>query len=277
MAMEDMHMDMDMDEMDVDMDDGDEGDGMNGGDRSQEPGKTAKRIVVVTGGTGGLGRWIVRRFSADGNAVHVPVRDGSRGLAPWRALPEGAGDGEEDVTLHRCDVTEPAEVEDFFRWVFREEGRLDILVNGVGGFTMAPVTGTEPEDWRRMMEVNATSAFHCSRSAAGFMKEAGWGRIVNVASMPALERGAPGMAAYGAAKSALVHFTYSLAEELVEDGVTVNAVVPTVIDTPANRTAMPDASRERWLHPREIADVVAFLAGDAAEIVTGAAIPLSRG
>lgn len=251
-----------------------------------------RRVVVVTGGTGGLGRWVVRRFAANGNRVHVPARSGPGGLDPSRALPddrEDAGgadrpvagsetsDPRERITLHDCDVTEPGAVESFFGDVVAVEGRVDVLVNGVGGFAMAPVLETDPEIWRKMMELNATSVFLCSRSAGISMREAGWGRIVNVASMPALERGSPGMAAYGAAKTALVHFTRSLSEELLEDGVTVNAVVPTVIDTPANRDAMPDASRESWLQPRQIADVVAFLASDAAEIVTGAAIPLSRG
>lgn len=235
-----------------------------------------ERVVVVTGGTGALGSRIVRHFSVNGNPVYVPVRrDSGDGDPPGRdsSPPSGAG----PVTRHPCDVTNPDEVEDFFASVVDAEGRLDVLVNGVGGFAMAPVVDSEPEQWRKMMDLNATSAFLCSRCAAGFMKEAGWGRIVNVASMPALERGAPGMAAYGASKTALVHLTHSLADELVDDGVTVNAVVPTIIDTPANRAAQPDADRDRWLDPMEIAEVVAFLASDAAEIVTGAAIPLSRG
>lgn len=242
-----------------------------------------RRVVVVTGGTGGLGRWIVRRFAADGNPVHVPVRDGSGAPDPIRALPDdpdpdgGAPEGAENVTLHACDVTDEEEVDAFLHGVMDREGRLDVLVNGVGGFAMAPVVETEPGSWRRMMELNATSAFLCSRSAAAFMTEARWGRIVNVASMPALEPGSPGMAAYGAAKTALVHLTRSLSEEVVEDGVTVNAVAPTVIDTPANRDAMPDADRQTWIHPREIADVVAFLTSDAAEIVTGSVLTLSRG
>lgn len=243
------------------------------------------RVVVVTGGTGALGSRIVRRFSANGNPVYVPVRNGSR----TGGTGQGAGSDAEDffpssdlseggpVLLHACDVTDSEAIETFFASVAEAEGRLDVLVNGVGGFDMAPVVETGPEGWRTMMEMNATSAFLCSRSAIPWMKESRWGRIVNVASMPALERGSPGMAAYGASKTALLHLTYSLADELVEDGVTVNAVVPTVIDTPANREAMPDASRESWLDPMEIAEVVAFLASDAAEIVTGAAIPLSRG
>lgn len=242
------------------------------------------RVVVVTGGTGALGSRIVRRFSANGNPVHLPVRDGSSSAASRDPGSDGGGASTSPdlpeggpVTHHPCDVTDPEAVEAFFASVAEAEGRLDILVNGVGGFDMAPVIETEPEGWRKMMEMNATSAFLCSRAAVPRMKERGWGRIVNVASMPALERGSPGMAAYGASKTALLHLTHSLAGELVEDGVTVNAVVPTVIDTPANRDAMPDASRETWLDPMEIAHVVAFLASDAAEIVTGAAIPLSRG
>ncbi|MFP3947332.1 MAG: SDR family NAD(P)-dependent oxidoreductase [Longimicrobiales bacterium] len=246
------------------------------------------RVVVVTGGTGGLGSRIVRQFSTNGNPVHVPVRRGTRSRRGG-STDQGHGSHAESpslsselsdrgpVTLHTCDVTDPEAVDAFFTEVAEVEGSLDILVNGVGGFDMAPVVETWPGEWRKMMDVNATSAFLCSRSAAPYMKESGWGRIVNVASIPALERGSPGMAAYGASKTALLHLTCSLADELVEDGVTVNAVVPTVIDTPANREAMPDASRDHWLDPAEIAQVVDFLASDAAQIVTGAAIRLSRG
>jgi len=234
-------------------------------------------VAVVTGGTGALGRWIVRAFAARGRRVHVPVRDSSpvdeveaflrdelKGRAPIR------------VAWSECDVTDPDQVADFMDAVGRDVDRVDTLVNGVGAFAMGPLTETDPGTWRRMMDLNATSAFLCSRAAVPHLAGDEGGAIVNVASEPGLGRGGAGMSAYAASKSAVVSLTDSLAEELRPRGITVNAVVPTVIDTPANREAMPDADTSTWLHPREIADVVTFLAGPAGRVVNGAAIRLGK-
>jgi NAD(P)-dependent dehydrogenase (short-subunit alcohol dehydrogenase family) len=128
-----------------------------------------------------------------------------------------------------------------------------------------------------MMAMNATSAFLCCKYAAPFLKASGSGRIVNVAAQPALGRGASNMSAYSASKTAVLNLTYSLSQELVRDGITVNAIVPSTIDTPANRASMPDADRSTWLAPEAIAGVIAFLASDAAGIVTGTAVNLSLG
>lgn len=234
-------------------------------------------VVVVTGGTGALGRWIIRAFVGAGLEVHVPVRGEGRvdevdaflhqelpGRAPIR------------VSWTPCDVTDPEAVASFVEKVRESSGRLDVLVNGVGAFAMAPLVDTDPETWRRMMETNATSTFLCSRAAVPLMKETGGGAMINVASIPGLEPEGAGMSAYAASKSAVVSLTRSLAEELRGDGITVNALVPTVIDTPANREAMPEADTSAWLHPREIADVVTFLAGAEGRIVNGVALRLGR-
>lgn len=235
----------------------------------------SERVAVVTGGTGALGRWVVRELAASGLRIRVPrhtpeAEDETRAFLDDE-LEDAAA---ERVRFRPCDVTDPGEVESFFEAVAREEGRLDVLVNGVGGFRMASLEETAPETWRRMWDLNATSAFLCARAAVPHMKARGWGRIVNVASFPALERGGAEMSAYAASKAALLNLTRSLAAELRERGVTVNAVVPRIIDTPANRRAMSDADRSSWLEPRAIARVVDFLVGDDAGIVTGAAIPL---
>ena len=239
---------------------------------------SSERVAVVTGGTGALGRWVVCELAAKGHRVRVPVRTGEgadavRTLLQDKLAPEDA----EAVAFGTADVTDARQVEAYFAGVVEEEGRLDVLVNTVGGFATAPVEDTEPELWRRMMELNAATAFLCSRAAAPPMKDRGWGRILNVASFPALERGAAEMSAYAASKAALLNFTHSLAEELRSHGITVNAVVPRIIDTPANRAAMPDADRSTWLKPLEIARVLAFLAGDDGGVVTGAAVPLEKG
>ncbi len=152
-----------------------------------------------------------------------------------------------------------------------------MLCNIVGGFVFAALADTGLSDWRRMFDMNATSAFLCCRAAVPLLRDSGGGSIVNVTAMPALTRGAAQMSAYAASKAAVLNFSQSLSSELAEDGITVNAIAPSIIDTPANREAMPDADRGNWLAPEEIASVVAFLAGDSARIVTGSVLALSKG
>lgn len=219
----------------------------------------------MTGGTGALGRVVAQRLVNDGARVH----------ATWISSRDEAAS--EAVTMHEADVTSPQTVDALFKQIKDAEGGLDILCNIVGGFAWAPLADTSPAIWRKMMDMNATSAFLCSRDAAPVLRKSGRGRIVNVASGPALDRGAANMSAYAAAKAAVLNLTYSLSKELIADRITVNAIVPSIIDTPDNRKAMPDADEATWLKPEAIADVVAWLASDEAAIVTGTAVNLTRG
>jgi NAD(P)-dependent dehydrogenase (short-subunit alcohol dehydrogenase family) len=231
-----------------------------------------RRVALVTGGTGSLGRAVVARLVADAMDVH----------ASWVTETEAAGLKEmlgwdvDRVHLHRADVTDPASVDRLVSAVVGEAGRLDVLANIVGGFAFAPLEETDPAVWHRMLALNATSAFLCCRAATPAMRRRKWGRIVNVAAAPALERGAANMSAYAASKAAVLNLTYSLARELGPSGITANAIVPSIIDTPANRKAMPDADTSTWLRPEEIAEVVAFLVSARATVVTGTAVNLAR-
>jgi NAD(P)-dependent dehydrogenase (short-subunit alcohol dehydrogenase family) len=216
---------------------------------------------------------VVRRLVDAGARVHLT----------WRGEPEAAdlraflGTGGDRVAWHQADVTSVPDVASLFDTLRADRGRLDILTCVVGGFTAGPLEATSPEAWDRMMTLNATSAFLCCRAAVSLLRASGHGRIVNVAARPALERGAANMSAYAASKAAVLNLTYSLARELAPDRITVNAIVPSIIDTPANRAAMPGADTAGWLKPEEIADVVTWLASDAAGAVTGTALNLSRG
>jgi len=229
------------------------------------------RVAILTGGTGALGRAVARHFARAGARLHVP----------WivenevERFREELGELASGVTLHRADLTDPAAVDAFVRACVEREGRLDVLANLAGGFVYAPIEETSPETWQRMVEMNATTCFLCCRATVPAMRRQRWGRIINVSARPAVLRGAAGMSAYAASKAAVLKLTQSLAEELAPDGITANAIVPSIIDTPANRAAMPEADHTRWLPPDEIARVIAFLASDDARTVTGAAITLS--
>ena len=236
-------------------------------------GMLVNRVALITGGTGALGRAVVKRFLDDGAQVHVSwvVAGEVDELKP--ALGADAG----RVRLHQADVSDAPAVQRLMADVAGAGGRLHILANLVGGFAYASLDNTDPATWQKMLAMNATTAFLCCKYAVPYLRAAGFGRIVNVAAAPALGRGAASMSAYSASKSAVLNLTYSLSQELVRDGITVNAIVPSTIDTPANRASMPQADLSTWLAPADIARIVAFLASEAAGIVTGTALNLSRG
>jgi len=232
------------------------------------------RVAVVTGGSGALGRALVEVLLKEGVRVHVPWVAGEEA----RALELSAtGEHENALVLSRVDLTAADEVDGFFAGVGEREGRLDVLCNLAGGFAMSSLEGTSPDVWDHMMRLNATSAFLCCRAAVPLMKRAGGGSIVNVAALPALEGGGAGMAAYTASKSAVVSLTQALARELLPAHITVNAVAPEILDTPANRRAMPDADRSKWISTEAAARVIAFLAGPEGAVVTGSLLALRRG
>jgi NAD(P)-dependent dehydrogenase (short-subunit alcohol dehydrogenase family) len=230
-------------------------------------------VALVTGGSGALGRAVVRRLLHAGCAVHIT----------WVAereveeLKRFLGDAADKVGMHKADVTDADDLERVVTNVLKAHSRLDVLAALVGGFAAAPLADTDPGTWEKMLALNATSAFLAARATAPRMRDRRHGRIILVGAAPAIELGGKDMSAYAASKAAVINLTYSLARELGSDGITVNAVVPSIIDTPANREAMPDANHATWLAPDEIAEVIGFLATDSAAVVTGTALRLRKG
>jgi len=172
------------------------------------------------------------------------------------------------------DLTNANAVETMVDETVERFGRVDVLINTAGGYRGGtPVYETPFETWDFMLNLNARTVFTASRAVIPHMLRQGSGRIVNVAARAALQGGAK-MAAYSASKSAVMRLTESMAAELKKDGINVNCVLPGTIDTPQNRQAMPNADHSRWVKPEAIADVILFLASDAARAVQGAAIPV---
>lgn len=223
----------------------------------------SRRTTLVTGGTGGLGTGVVDALLERGDRVVVPWYDQEEADRMAARTPDGAA-----LELLEGDVTDPEWIRELTERLTDEDG-LDALLNLVGGFTSGPVGDTEPWEWDRMMELNARSAFLVTRAMVPLLRRSGRGAVVNVASAPAARGGGGGMVAYVASKGAVVSLTRALAEELKDDRVTVNAVAPTTIDTPATREAMPDADRSRWVTPAEVGAFMRFLTGDDARKLTG--------
>ncbi len=176
------------------------------------------------------------------------------------------------LQLTETDVTDEASFGKFVRGVLDTHGRVDALVNGVGGFAGGDLLSTSVAEWQRIMTLNLTSAMIGCRAVLPAMTAAGSGRIVNIASR-AVVPPLGGFIAYTVAKAGVITLTQALARE-VERGITVNAVLPSTMDTPGNRQAMPDADRSEWVSTDAVAEVIAYLASERAGIVSGASIPV---
>ncbi len=228
------------------------------------------RVVMVTGAAGNLGSAVAQAFQAAGAKLVLVDRAADR---LQRLFPDLV-DSPNYFLATSVDMTDADAVEAMVDEAVKRFGRVDVLVNTVGGFRAGtPVHETSFETWDFLLNLNARTVFTASRAIIPHMLREGSGRIVNVAARAALKGGAR-MAAYSVSKSGVVRLTESMAAELKKDGINVNCVLPGTIDTPQNRKAMPKANHSRWVKPEAIANVILFLASDAAGAVQGAAIPV---
>jgi|SRR5579871_1970002 len=233
----------------------------------------AEQTVLVAGGTGGLGRAVSLAFLAAGAAVTVTyVVD-----REFAELQTAAGPNLSKLAGHKVDVTDEEAVRELVDAMLAKGGRLDALVNTVGGFAGGEKVWDEDNSvMDRMLALNLRSGYVLSRVAARVMLRQRRGSILNVASRAALVHEA-GLGAYAASKAAALALMDSLAADLAGSGVRVNSILPSIIDTEANRRAMPKADFSKWPKPEEIARVILFLAGDDARLIHGAAVPVYGG
>jgi len=219
------------------------------------------RTVMLTGAAGNLGRAVAAAFG-DANLVLLDLKRGS------------LQDGERQMFI-AADLLDAKSVQAAVDQAVQRFKRIDVLCNIAGGFRMgSPVHETSDKDWDFMLNVNARTVLNTSRAVVPVMLGGGGGKIVNIGAFAA-QKGAAQMGAYIASKSAVIRLTETMAAELREQNINVNCVLPTIIDTPENRAAMPKADPKRWVAPQDLAQVIVFLASDAARAIQGAALPVT--
>jgi NAD(P)-dependent dehydrogenase (short-subunit alcohol dehydrogenase family) len=228
------------------------------------------KVVLVAGGTGGLGRAVTLAFLEEGAKVVATYRKQEE----LDALKITAGVNTRQLDGFAVDVTDEAAVRQLIEKIVGKYRRLDAMVNTVGGYAGGTkLWELETKVFEQMLALNLRSGYALARAAARAMLKEGHGAIVNVASKAAVDH-AGGAAAYAASKSAAVALLDSLAEDLKGSGVRVNTILPSIIDTEANRKAMPKADFAKWPKPEDIARVILFLCSDDARVIHGAAIPV---
>jgi NAD(P)-dependent dehydrogenase (short-subunit alcohol dehydrogenase family) len=230
---------------------------------------TAK-VVLVGGGTGGLGQAVSLAFLEENARVVVTYRKREE----LEVLKNLAGSNAPQLEGEIVDVTSESEVSKLVEGIFARHGRLDAMVNTVGGYAGGvKLWEMDTKVFDQMLALNVRSGYALSRAAVRVMLKQGSGAIVNIAAKAAIDH-AGGMAAYVASKAAAVAMMDSLADELKGTEIRVNSVLPSIIDTEANRKAIPKADFSKWPKPQEIARVIAFLCGEGGKVIHGAAIPV---
>ncbi len=222
-----------------------------------------KLNIIVTGGFGELGTAVSQAFARNGhNVCRVDFASSPTTI-------------DHTLDLAGINLTKPLDCEKVANAAKNTFGGIDVLVNIAGGFYWGNLDNSELSDWERMFGMNLLTAVSMTKAALPEIQRSQSGRIINIGAIAALSADA-GMGAYAASKSGIHRFTESLAKELSDSSTTVNAILPSTIDTKANRAAMPDADTNSWVTPNSIADVILFLSSPAAQSISGALIPVSK-
>jgi NAD(P)-dependent dehydrogenase (short-subunit alcohol dehydrogenase family) len=231
--------------------------------------KLINRVAIITGGTGALGKAVVLAFLEEGAKV-ICTYIVDKELEHISLLIQNH---ESSLVTIKADVTKEEQVTKTAQQTVEKFGRIDILVNIVGGFTYAKIVDTDEKVWDSMMNVNLKSTFLCLKAVLPHMIRQNYGKIINISSRPGL-KGSTGVGAYAASKAGVMNLTETIADEVRDCEINVNAILPSTIDTPANRKSMPDSDFLKWVKPEEIARVIVFLASDDSKPISGAGIPV---
>jgi len=225
------------------------------------------KTIMITGAAGNLGRAVANVFHQLGGNLVLVERQ-------IEGLQRAFGKDQERCALVAVDLLNQAQVKDAVESAASRFGRIDVLCNIAGGFRMGPpIHETPDQDWNFLFDLNTRSLLHAVRAVVPGMLAARGGKIVNIAANSA-QKGVANMGAYCASKDVVIRMTEAMAAELRDSNINVNCVMPSIIDTPENRAAMPDADFSRWVAPEALADVIAFLASDGARAIHGAALPV---
>lgn len=229
-----------------------------------------KRNVLITGGTGFLGSTVTKAFLAQGDTVAVTYLFDNE----VERFKEYNPDLSDKVTFIYANVTEESDVQKTVQTFLGQFDHLDIVVNIVGGFVGGiPAVELDEDRWDFMMNLNLKSVFLCCKTVIPHMTERGFGKIVNISARAGL-KGESGLSAYCVSKGGVRTLTEALAAEVMDSGINVNCIMPSIMDTPMNREAMPDEDHSRWVKTEDVAKVICFLTSDDSAIINGAAIPV---
>lgn len=230
--------------------------------------KLEGKVAIITGGTGGLGKGVLPVFLKEGAQVtctYVVDRE-------YELCRNEFAQDNENLLFIKADVTNPDNVKRVIAETKNKFGKIDFLVNIVGGFLYKDFVETSGDDFDKMININLKSCFTFTREILPTFMKNNYGRIVNISAKPAI-RGVSGMSAYGAAKSAVATLTESIADEIKDYDININAIIPGTIDTEQNRNDMPERDFSKLVKPRDIAKVIVFLCSDESSIIRGAVIP----
>ncbi len=229
-----------------------------------------KRNVLITGGTGFLGSTVTKAFLAQGDTVAVTYLFDNE----VERFKQYNPDLSEKVTFIYANVTKESDVQKTVQTFLGQFDHLDIVVNIVGGFVGGiPAVELDEDRWDFMMNLNLKSVFLCCKTVIPHMTERGFGKIVNISARAGL-KGESGLSAYCVSKGGVRTLTEALAAEVMDSGINVNCIMPSIMDTPMNREAMPDEDHSRWVKTEDVAKVICFLTSDDSAIINGAAIPV---
>ncbi|MGA7369977.1 MAG: SDR family NAD(P)-dependent oxidoreductase [Nitrososphaeraceae archaeon] len=226
------------------------------------------KIVLITGSSGAVGSRLLDFFTTYGATTIGTYRD-EMSIDITRSKSEG-------IDLFRCNTMEDADVTSLVSTISKKYGRIDILVNTVGGYLGGKsVVDLEEEEWNRMFGLNLLSAFLITKHVVPLMLQSGYGKIVHISSYTGIS--AQGLdSAYASSKAGLIRFVESVSKEVRDYNLTINCVLPTIIDTKSNRKMMPDANFKQWVTIDELVNIIAFLSSDDSRAITGSAVPVHK-